>query len=80
MEVGSLRCHLTAVTNAVDNFTMSASPSPVPGMPFTLTWNPDTSGEIAILLNNFDHVYQTLDIVTFADEFASQYHFIPSPA
>jgi hypothetical protein len=47
----------------LDNFTTSVPPPPVPGMPFTITWNPDTSGEIAILLNIFDPANPTLDIV-----------------
>jgi hypothetical protein len=61
---------LAAVTNALDNFTMSVSPPPVPGKPFAITWNPDTSGDVEILLNNFDPMNPTLDIILFADMLA----------
>ncbi len=70
----------TAVANAVDNFTMSVSPPPVPGKPFTITWNPDTSGEVVILLNVFDPSNPTLDIILFADMLAGEYQLVLSPA
>jgi hypothetical protein len=62
---------LAAITNALDDFTMNVSPPPVPGKPFTITWNPDTSGDVEILLNVFDPMNPTLDIILYPDLLAS---------
>ena len=58
---------LVATAAAIDNFTMSVNPPPVPGSDFTITWNPSSTGEIVILLNAFDPSNPSLDIITSTD-------------
>ncbi|TAQ84346.1 hypothetical protein B7494_g7332 [Chlorociboria aeruginascens] len=62
---------LTAgLANAV-NFTMSVDPPPTPGTNFDITWSPVSSGQVSVLLNNFDPDNPTLPIITTSDTLAT---------